>query len=324
MLNNIGTIRNVGNAKLWLGLEEIQGSRMHAIDLAELATLVARYSPTMLAHRIVPPREAQQQFWLQSKYRHEFWSSRLAAHRQDIQRLGVTHRRQSWLRIVPIMEDILISEPLTRCIAHHARLLAEHSVDADFSTLANSTLSSHVEARHRCLHLLVFGEGLSVEHSVRLNRIRREMESFTDSILSCLDALDSADSICFDPFWTQQMRDGSRGLGSNCLVDTRLLHLESIRLALRPTLSGKLSTTLPCTPTNQRIMDAILGLLGPNCFDSLGVIKSAALATILHPSNESTLSGEFFSPPKTSSISQLIVSQRPSQKSSASEKPRWQ
>ncbi len=163
---------------------------MHALDLAELATIVARYSPTMIAHRSAPPRSCQQRYWLEAKFRHDFWSSKLATHRQEIQCLGVTHRRHCWQRILPIMEDILVAEPLTRCIAYHARLLADRSIDSDFSTLANSVLSSHIEARHRCLHLLVFGEGLSVEHSVRLNRIRRELESFSDSLLGTLQPLE--------------------------------------------------------------------------------------------------------------------------------------
>ncbi len=295
---------------------------MHAIELAQMATIFARFSPAMVAYRLTPPREAQQQYWLQSKFRHEFWSCRLAAHRQEIQNMGVTHRRKSWLRIIPVLEEILISEPLTRCIAYHARLLAEQLIDSDFSTLANSALSSHIEARHRCLHLLVFGEGLSVEHSVRLNRIRRELECFTDSILGTLAPIDQTESICFDAFWTEQMRQSTTSSLAGGL-DARGLHLDSIRHSLGPTIRNKLSASLACTPTNQKIADAVMGFLPSAAFDSFGLVKSIQLSSITADSADSCLSDKFFEPPSPTDISQLIVSNRPTSKSSASENRRW-
>lgn len=295
---------------------------MHAIELAQLATTLARYSPSMIAHRLTPPRDAQQQYWLQSKFRHEFWSCRLASHRQEIQNMGVTHRRKSWLRIIPVLEEILISEPLTRCVAYHAKLLSEQLIDPDFSTLANSALSSHIEARHRCLHLLVFGEGLSVEHSVRLNRIRRELECYTDSILGTLAPTNSADSICFDAFWTEQMRQSTTSSLAGGL-DARSLHLDSIRHSLRPTIANKLSSSMPCTPTNQKIADAVIGFWPSEVFDSFGLVKSIQHSSITSQSTEGCLSNKFFEPASPTDISQMIVTHRPTSKSSASENRRW-
>lgn len=296
---------------------------MHAIELAQLAAVFARYSPAVVKHRIAPPRTSQQQYWLQSKYRHEFWSNRLAAHRQEIQNLGVTHRRKSWLRVLPILEEILLSEPLTRCIAHHANVLNEQMIDCDFSTLTASVLASHIEARHRCLHLLVFGEGLSVEHSVRLNRIRREMEYYTDSVLGTMPVLSNSESLCFDPFWTEQMKQGCTPNNGQCDIDSRGLHLDNIRHALIPTVANKLSATLPCSPTNQRIGDAVLGLVPPEAFDSFGLIKSLQLASITNQVADSCLSDKFFQPTSPSDLSQLIVTQRPTPKSPATDQRRW-
>jgi hypothetical protein len=294
---------------------------MHALDLAELAANVARYTPSMIAHRCAPPRQRQQQYWLEAKFRHDFWSSKLATHRREIQCLGVSHRRQSWQRILPIMEDILVSEPLTRCVAYLALVLADQSIDVDFSTLANSVLSSHIESRHRCLHLLVFGEGLSVEHSVRLNRIRRELESYTDSVLGTLPPLESAQHICFDPLWMANMRDQPMNQVT-AHIDTRVLHLDCLRRALRPTMVRRLCATIPCTGANSKIHAAVLGFFPSNMFDSLGTPWTVQAAHLKAESVESTPVTELFEAPPSTTITQLMGVKRPSPQS-PSEHRRW-
>jgi hypothetical protein len=296
---------------------------MHALDLAELAAIVARYSPNMIAHRTAPPRVCQQKYWLEAKFRHDFWSSKLATHRQEVQCLGVTHRRQCWQRILPIIEDILVSEPLTRSIAYHARLLADQLIDVDFSTLANSVLSSHIEARHRCLHLLVFGEGLSVEHSVRLNRIRRELEGYTDGLLATFPVLESARSICFDAGWTRQMRDHANGFANTAWIDARGLHLDCLRQSLRPSMARRLAATLPCSASNSKIHVAVMGFLANDIFDSLGMPLGERMARLIAESKESSPAAEFFESPQATTITQLMSPLRPSSESSASENRRW-
>lgn len=296
---------------------------MHALDLAELATIVARYSPNMIAHRSAPPRSRQQQYWLESKFRQDFWCSKLAAHRQEIQCLGVTHRRQCWQRIIPIIEDILVSEPLTRCVAYHAHILADQMIDVDFSTLANSVLSSHIEARHRCLHLLVFGEGLSVEHSVRLNRIRRELECYTDSLLTTLTPLEKARSLYFDAFWAGQMRDYANGFADTVWIDSRGLHLDCLRRSLRPSMANRLAATLPCSSANGKIHAAVLGFMAPELFDSFGIPQGLRAARLTAESTESSSLVELFENPLSATITQLMSPQRPAPESSAAEHRRW-
>lgn len=296
---------------------------MHALELAELATVFARFSPGLLAGRIVPPRPAQQQYWLQAKFRHEFWSGRLANHRQEIQTGGVTHRRQSWQKIIPIIEDVLLSEPLTRCLAYHAGLLAEKLIDPDFSTLANSALASHIEARHRCLHLLVFGEGLSVEYSVKLNRLRREMEYINDTILTSMEQLHAQQSVCFDEFWTQHQRQASPTPSVTEQVNTRLLQLECIRLTIRPSVTQHLSASLPCTPANQQVAGAVLNLLPATAFDSLGLPTSALQSRLAAQSSEATLGSQLFTPLSSTSIAHYLVSHRPASTGPTTSNSRW-
>lgn len=297
---------------------------MHALDLAELATIVAHYSPAIIAHRTPPPRNRQQEYWLEARFRHDVWSSKLATHRQEIQAVGVTHRRHCWQRILPIMEDILVSEPLTRCLAYHARLLADRQIDSDFSTIANSVLSSHIEARHRCLHLLVFGEGLSVEHSVRLNRLRRELESYTDSLLATLPPLESAASICFDTSWTDQQRDYANAFANTRWIDTRGLHLACLRRSLKPSMTHRLAASNPaCTTSAYKIYSAVIGFFAGDLFDSLGLPRSPQNASLLAESAEASPAIELFEAPLATTITQLMSSPRPRSETSTSEHKRW-
>ena len=198
---------------------------MHAIELTELAALFATYSPDLLKATCVPDRQAQQEYWLESKYRHEGWSNRIAEHRRGLQELGIARRGDCWRQILPVIEDILLSEPLTRCIAYHARLLVDLRIDRDLSAVALNVLTSHLEARNRCLHLIVFGEGLAIEQGARLNHLRQQLENYTDGLLGQLPSVSHDEKLCFDLWRVRQHEISRRATNGPAICGSRPISL---------------------------------------------------------------------------------------------------
>ncbi len=260
---------------------------MRAIELAELAATFASHSSDMLALKCFPSRQAQQNYWLAARFRHDYWSSRLAVHRHDLKCCNMAQRSRSWLQIMPVMEEVLVAEPLARTIAYHGRLLSEYLGESDLAALSQSVLTSHVEARHRCLHLIVFGEGMGTEHNQRLNQIRRLLESYNDDLLGQMHPIGHLEPFAFEPLNVQQSQADYKP-SPQWPVSTQKLHLLHLRMTLRIAIARKLSVITPSPQANARIGIAALGLLPTQLFDSLGVPRTQRSAGMIAPSAESS------------------------------------
>lgn len=294
---------------------------MHALELAELASVLAGHSTEMLLLTSFPDRKAQQEYWLEARFRHDYWSSQLAAHRQNLGGGSAMARRKSWCRIFPVLEEILLSEPLARCVAYHARLLAERGIERDLSAVAQSVLNSHVEARHRCLHLIVFGEGLEPSHSCRLNQLRRGIENYTDTLLTFLESVQGEDNYSFDP---RRVRIAQQSrVTEGYRTEVKRLVLSFLPQIMRRAVQSRLTDWQHQHQANERLHAIVLRFL-PDClFDSLGLPISEAAARFRRHSTDSSVAAE--SPAPGYDISQCLFAapSRIHTQSHGSEKPRW-
>lgn len=303
---------------------------MHAIELANLASTVAQHAPTLLALGNHSSREAVQAFWLNSRFRHDQWSSRLSHHRHAIQAGGVSARSTLWHEIIPVMQEILLSEPLTRCLAYFATTLEERPIEAlcsaelgresELTTLAQSTLAAHVEARHRCLHLIVFGQGLSVEHAVRLNRMRRVLEAYTDQLLSVMISVSNLADYAFDPEKVMRSQiDLANGQLASAFVR---LHTSGLSQGLWKSLESDVDWRVPNPQLNSRLSRAMLGLLPSQLFDGFGLPKTKQYFRLDRESLESTGKSNDFHDPLVHPLCVLYAEPRKVAEPSRS-KPRW-
>ncbi len=272
---------------------------MHAQQLISLANTYAHMAALQRVHRQPSPREASQSYWLTNRFRHEYWSGRLAAHRAAIQGIAIGQRHARWLDIVPVIEEILLSEPLTRVVALHGKIMEREQIDDELAPLAHSVLTAHLEARHRCLHLIVFGSGLSPALAVRLNRLRRNVELFNDQLMASLPTLAGGDLYSFDQPASDRARDelASTHLDSNPVgrrVHERALFHWSLQ-----------NTSLDADPRaangrlNQRLSETVLEMWPQASFDGLGVARSPRGLWPCVDSSESDGAGE--SSPSTAS-----------------------
>ncbi len=254
---------------------------MHAIDLVDLATTCTQLALSMAELRLNPRSRAVQDVWLTSRYRQENWLHCLARHRDAIVRPNTSRRMQLWRDIMPTIQEVLLAEPLTRVIAYSASVWSKHGLDNDLGPLANSALAAHIEARNRCLHLIVFGQGLAVEQAATVNRLRRNLEYFTDHLLSRLPSLDNPGLYVFEPHAVRRRQREIRSL--NCRSEELDLLTQLHSKQLRQAWLRDSNTAAANIRLNLQISQHTLGLFPHACFDSLGLPHSIASLSRLRP-----------------------------------------
>jgi len=246
---------------------------MPAPDLVELAALIAVHGPTRIRAREPIPQGSVEEYWVASKSRLDRWARTLKGldAAAGAGPLSGARRRDS---VRGVLEEILSGEVLTRVWAavttahdrHHGTDLAEPA--------ARSVLVGHLEARHRVLTLLVRGPGIDAEFAVKLNRLRRRSERWTDMLIGQLLATDEVAELAVEPARAREFAEDSRHqAGQPGGRHARSLVLASLRAAFRQGLAP----VSPNADLNARIADAILSCFPPELFDSTGVFRSAWL-----------------------------------------------
>lgn len=252
---------------------------MHALGLIDLAATFVRQAEAQVALRGKPPKDAMHGYWLTCRYRHEGWNGLLSQHRTSLQKAGASTRVRLWDNLLPVLQEILLAEPLARCVAHQATVLEEIGIEPDFAPLAQSALTAHVEARQRCLHMMVFGHGMPTDHAVRLNRIRKRSETFTDQLLASLRPLTQSDKFGFDALMTCATRNqlSTSAHSEPC----RRLHTAGLSHWFVRSTSLDVDYRRADTHHNARIAKSILGLMPPELFDRFGVPLTHNIAPYL-------------------------------------------
>lgn len=257
---------------------------MHAIQLTDLAFALARHAATQLALRHPACQESTYAYWLACRSRHDLWNEMLASHRRSSQSGSPI---PPWVEIIPVLQEILVTEPLTRCVAHHALTMEEAVIDADFSAIAQSAFEAHLESRQRCLQQMVFGEGISMERSVQLNRLRRVCEQLGNFLLEMMHPIQATSAFHFSADWRPSAL--SRLPASISIGLLPPVQRFAIFAALRDQLEAELDC--PQTPGsqipsiksklnlyNQRVGASVMRLLPAAIFDAFGLPKSLRMA----------------------------------------------
>ncbi|UUO05872.1 hypothetical protein M4951_21200 [Blastopirellula sp. J2-11] len=243
---------------------------MHARDQVQLAALLATHAPFQIRTMNQISPKGLEQYWTHSKSRLDRWGRLLKDHSESIKEAPTAQLPGHWDTIRPILEEILISDVLTRvwtalCIAFDRIHRGESS-----EATVRSVFIGHLEARNRALNLMVYGRGLDADLAVKLNRLRRRTERWTDMLLGYVSVATDVKNMGFDNERVQefsrdireQARDGSHSAGWPLLLSSALDAFRSSTI------------DAPAHPhLNQRITAAIMSCFGPELFDSTGVIR---------------------------------------------------
>jgi hypothetical protein len=171
---------------------------MHTRDFLEQAVLLtSQFEVVVMASRRLP-ETALQRYWVASRSRFDTWGIGLRHCTDDLDRTNYAVDRL-WLRWTPFLEEILLSEIVTRIWSYLLDAMDERLGTHEYSPIGQSAFRAHIDARRRVLNLILRGRQRGLPAVWRLNRLRLNAERWTDLLLGQIDERDWMGNYAFDP-----------------------------------------------------------------------------------------------------------------------------
>ncbi len=170
---------------------------MHARELIELAALVSAQGPLLVRSEHQLPAGGIERYWTTSKVRIDRWTRSLKD--LTLQTGGDARQRERrWPETRGVLEEILTGEILTRVWAAVLCAYDRSRGTDEAEPVARSVMIGHSEARHRVLRLLSHVIGMDARSAVRLNRLRRHAERWTDLLVGRLAGIQDVSEFAVD------------------------------------------------------------------------------------------------------------------------------
>lgn len=252
---------------------------MHCVTLADLASTLSQHGPSLLELRPHIPAETIMGYWTASRSRHELWHRALARYRDANASGDARQTREWWTEHEVLLEEIIVSELLTRVIAAIGAesIVSECGEDStenheSLAAVTHGIYLSQLEASNRVANLILDANGARVQCIVRLNRLRYGVERWTDWLIGrvtvnltrgydyCID-IERAKTFC------QEVRENVES--SHDDTTTWLMNA-----AMRDMLVRRTSETTALPQANHQVASAALSLFRPELFDGDGIPKS--------------------------------------------------
>lgn len=251
---------------------------MHAVRLADLAALISQHGPAILSHRQPVPSAALTHYWSSSRSRLDLWHQTIVRHKRAQESGDSSLLRRWWRDHLGVLEEILISEMLTRVTAALAAALDEVHRRDELSPITHAVHLAQLEAGNRVQHLMLDGRGCSVPDAVRLNRLRRASERWTDALLGRM-AVDTPSMLHYsiDPGRAAAHAGEMRNYGHAAARETVAWLMNA---AMHDTLARRSRPGVSLPQANQNVADSVMRMLRPDLFDSVGTFKSTWLNRI--------------------------------------------
>jgi hypothetical protein len=255
---------------------------MHVRELAELAAAVALHGRALVAGSEEIGLHNQEEYWAASKCRLDRWG-RLLRRLAEAARLSVRPPALQEERVRPVLEEIFASELLTRLWTAVACGYDAARGRAECGPVARNIWSGHLEARRRLLALLADGRVITLPEALRLNKVRRRVERWTDMLLGYLVGVVPVDEFCFEPGRARDFaQDAQDGKGKTL----QSVQQQIVLVSLRASLEGCLGPGSCNRDLNRRIGGAILRMLADARVDAAALVPSLWLERIEHGASE--------------------------------------
>jgi hypothetical protein len=244
---------------------------MHACDLLELAATVATHGNLLIDTMPTLSTAGLENYWVATKSRHQRWSLDLKKYSLAV--AADRHEAQKkWPAAKATMEEILLSESLARVwcavLSRHDQILER----GESEPIGQAALSSHIEARHRVMTLLLHSPSVSTAAAVDLNRLRLRIERWTDMLLASVLCGDDLYAFAFDAERAAEFADDyALPASGGFRQQAWQLTLAAIRAAFRPLRRTAQTNN---GDVNAAVASAILSCFPAEAFDATGVMRS--------------------------------------------------
>lgn len=246
---------------------------MHAIELVDLAAVLSIHGPSLLFRRDLIPEVALQSYWTTCRGRFDYWHGYLGECRHLLETHKHDEVRKWWSNHQCIVEEILMSELLTRTYAALGSTLDQGEQSQEIGPITHSVFLTHLEARSRVLRLILDCRAVSLESAVRVNRLRAKLERWNDSLLAHLfaDMPEPAERYAFDPRRLKTTTREIQSIPAGAARDTAGWILWT---AMRNSLAEQCRHPSKLSDQNRQVGDSVLMCLRPDLFDAVGLCKT--------------------------------------------------
>jgi hypothetical protein len=246
---------------------------MHVRELVELAALVATHAKALVEGPDSIPDGCIEEYWVASKTRLDRWA-------RALKRLGqgaLSPQRAKIPLMRGVLEEIVTGDVLTRVWAAAMAAYDRHRELDLMAPVARSVFLSQMEARNRVLAAMVCSPSIDVELAVKINRLRRRVERWTDVLIGAMAELKGTEKFAVDltrardfgqDLRYQQSQKGGRQAWPLTLA------------SLVASFGQGLDPISPNPDLNAKIAASIVACFPPGMFDSTGIFRSAWLLRV--------------------------------------------
>ena len=250
---------------------------MQTKQIIELAATIASHAHEILSPGSIISISSTEQYWAASKSRVEHWAKCLKDYRDKANGANADQKEFLWSEVKPVIEEIFISEMLTRVWGAILSAYDKKSHGDSLSQYGKSVLISQMESNNRSITILLNEDLTPADEAKKLNQLRHRVERWTDLLIASIMTHFDVSEYAID-------EERAREFAKDRYTSTGRLTDESNWDVLINSLKSAFIGDLDETPTkhsfNRRIAAGVLGSFRNDVFESLGFVKSLWLLRI--------------------------------------------
>jgi hypothetical protein len=249
---------------------------MHARELIELAAMISAHGPVLVRSEHEIPSGGIERYWTTSKVRLDRWTRSLKEFTRQAE-ADARQRERNWPETRGVLEEILTGEILTRVWAAVLCAYDRSRGTDDAEPVARSVMIGHSEARHRVLTLLSHVTGMDAHSAVKLNRLRRHTERWTDLLVGRLADIQDVAEFAVDP---KRASDFAEDAPSRHGFEASQLTWPLLLVSLRKAFQRELGAISPNADLNAGIAASVLSCFPSEPIDASGLCRALWLMRI--------------------------------------------
>ena len=245
---------------------------MHSVLLVDLAAVVSEHGPAILYGRDTLSPEALTQYWTATHSRFNLWHQAMGRYSRAEKANDIEAINAWWRDHTAVLEEILVSEILSRVVAALGAGLDGRASDERISPVTHAILLNHLEASNRVHQVILKAQRHAVIKAKQLNRVRQGIESWTDVLLGRMAIRNS------EPLQYAIDRDRATEYAEEATFQghgvTRRTSNALMNISMHEMISQRLSPEPALPAANREVSRSVMLMLRPELFDSVGSLQS--------------------------------------------------